>query len=1540
AGPHVHEDLLGFRHVRGVMQGDAIRTLSLRAGAPEVIDRIAAQFGISREAVVAMGVRFGLRETSEREAWLAVYDRLQAANRSEYEHLDQKKYHGWSSFRKLANRTYPAGWKGTLLRSLELHKHLLGLVVRLPLHLFDSFIIGYFRRAASYEYFRGREDFFTVREALDIEKAREKGTFTSDMLTRPRLAERVLEQVMQAQFMGGLTGRQRFEGKPWVRGLERWVVRPWLAPLGKFLWRRATLAVFSAAAMGFIAGIVPLPLMGFQLTALPVVGVGLSWLGTGLPAAVAGIPFVGEGAAAVLSHAAETFLGEMTVGGVLNAFTLSTFLTFPNAVKMRLMEDRGEGRLTTARLRERAFWHGVVGTFFSARFWLDNFKSFFGLVTVGAEIEAVMGYAGGLDAAVSPAFQAVTGHEFKLFHTVAAAIERPEGDSPIPFGGAITWGNVLLYKLQNMVGLNITDEVYHLTRGLAYGDLSDAVSQSVVNARTPGLAPAGVPLPAGLEDAPAAGGGAPGGVSIVAAAVGAVSRAGVGSETKGRTPGDIQGEIARTREAIAALESRISGREKRLSDLGKESNPVSEEDNRAYEETLRLLSQKSDQAYVQSKLAEIHDLKNPSDGAAALKALEELGAYYQTLLPSEGASTGYTESVGVRLALVKTVQQAYADYQIGQGLRAPAARTASPVDREASTRIEPLVAELERLRGEAKGELANRDALERLLSSVSKARNMALQERRSGKEMLEFHKNMARLATVMDLAFSLNTIEASQKAILDMQKMLDAKLEKIRRTAEQAERDRLEAERQRARNEEWRREIDAKVAETRASQNDMVDLERQTRDAVENITAFRTDLRALLSRIDAEDSGSSPSAKAEYERRKALLPQIQEWNRNGKPGDPDFTNLKKLREHLTEIDGYLTKVADGLVRLDAAPVEFAGVLVIAVPGVPDVSVTNPSAAQTLQILADRRVYWQAELAKYRDTRDKFRQRMDPSFGGTETDEFGDVHPVSLPRRLALAQADVTRHSAAARDMAARLDAAAAEIRAAVPGADLPTLTGLGLEAYRTAIEQYPDKLKAVVIPAQETTANQNARMALLKVGRLVSPAAHAVIAWSEADATVTGVQEALASPVPQAAALYTEVVAALERILADVDADVAYVNAGFPPSQNQGLIDRKRAMLRGLQPMLQQARGTIADHAIPYQESAIRSYDPNGDKYAKLLNGQLRLYDGTKDAVDKTLPWALASNGAREGDTSGGLANIEARRQRFRELLTGYDDAAGHHKGVDEHLADIAKRKDPNNTETEDVYGQIPPLSLPRLITQFTAEKEQRAAEMNRQNADLNAVLDRLEAMTGGKYGLAAKKLPTGLGTDQASVDRIQAMVDARAFQNLGDLLTAIGTEYKAKAGSVGLGEASGGTVPSGNQPSPTVDENTMVALLALEAAKRLVPSSTTELQAAPAAYAVARFLYSDAAVAAAKENLYDRIPRAEVFLNQAKSGLNEAITDLNLDVAYVQANGGGEGADSVIDRKVRIYSALNAVTRAGVEFYGLKVTWDQGSYDTLGRMD
>ncbi|MDE2293657.1 MAG: hypothetical protein KGL53_16370, partial [Elusimicrobia bacterium] len=762
--------------------------------------------------------------------------------------------------------------------------------------------------------------------------------------------------------------------------------------------------------------------------------------------------------------------------------------------------------------------------------------------------------------------------------------------------------------------------------------------------------------------------GGAGGVSAVAALIGAVSRAGAATTVK---PGDLPAEIARTREAIAALEGRIATRDARLDQLKGASKPVTPAQEKAYQDTLALLASKSDKAYVQSKLAEISDLNGRRDGAAALKSLGELADYYRSILPAPPKSTGYYESLGVRVALMKTVQDALAEFQKGS---APAPRPQTGVDRELTARrIEPLVSELEKLRAQAKGELASRDALERLLASLARARNMALADRRNGKDMLEFHKNMARLATVMDLAFTLNTITAAEKAITDMQTMLDQKLAAIQAAQQQAQQNLAASQANQAQLDAWRKEVDATVADDKQQQSDYADLEHQTRLASDNISGLRTDLQQMLATLNAADGGSSPDALTEYNRRLALLPTLVQWNTDGKPGDPNYASLKGYQDELSQIAGYTSKIADGLSKIGSAPVEFAGILVVAVPGVPDVSVSNPSAAQTLQILAARRAYWQDQLNTYQTDLTSYQHRMDPSFSGTETDDFGEVHPYSLPRRLTEAQGDLARYSAQAHDLAAQIDAAAAPIRAAVPGADLPTLTGLSLAAFQTAIESYPDKLSAVTVPADASSQNQYARIAMLQVGRLLPAAGHAVIEWSKADATVTAVQDAMTSPLPQAIAAKQGVVTAIQKVLADVDADVAYVNAGsHSDAANQALIDRKRALLESLQPALENAKQVLTNNAIPYQQQTIQSYDPHGDKYAKLFNSQVTLYTGTRDALNQTLPWSLISGGARKGDTSSALANIAASRKHYQDLMTGYDDAQGHHMGVQEHLDDLA----------------------------------------------------------------------------------------------------------------------------------------------------------------------------------------------------------------------------------------------------------------------------
>ncbi|MFH2202136.1 MAG: hypothetical protein ABIJ96_03390 [Elusimicrobiota bacterium] len=1568
--PHIHEGLFGFRSVRGIKHDPHISRLSDSADAPQIISYIARQFNIPHAELMAMAEDYGLSMTSDRAAWLAVYDELQRMNREEFKQLDSKKYEGgllsetvsrlfvklgWrkkvaeAGYRKLANRQYPKGLSGALVRALEMHKHLIGIFVRFPYQLFDMFFFGFFRRNITYEFSRSTEDFITLRAQIARKQAEEKGELTETEEMRLPTAEKWIKGAMAKHQRRGVGLKENIYAGRGARLLRRYFLTPVFGPLVQFVWRRATLAIFSAVAMGLIAGLTPLPVLSFHLTAVPFLGDALVAFGHGLPLFLSAVPFVGESLAAVTGSALNAVISDLSVGALLNTFALSTLLTFPAVAKQRLMDQRGMAHRLPPLL-SADFILGVAGTAISWSFWSKNLKSMFGLMVVGAEIEGVMSYAGEIDGFFNTAYQPLTGSEFRLFHTIGAAVERPEGDSPIPFGGAITWGNILIYKLQDLAGFNITDAVYNVVRHGVYG----------VHGLEPGsaieVAMAGNSTPLGPMAA---------GQSVVASIVGMASRGGGGpegfvlgarKEMEARKlqaqdeAGDLEREITRVKQRIAELEATLLQKTQERDQLKEMSLSPAEaaKQEAEYRAALEKLESKRDEDYVQGKLAEIFDLQNPADDPASRKEYEaqriakltELQAYYASLLGTEvNQSLGYSDSLGLRKAVLESLAGAVERYRDGTSRRRPDLGAVKSVDQVTEKRLESMVSELEDLRGEVKGDLVNRDALAKLFAVINRSRDTALRDRRGGKEMLEFHKNLAKLATVMDLALSLNEVAAAQAAIKQMEQMLDAKLQKIRQTREQAERDLRDAETNDGRNEEWERDAEGKIADSARSKTDMEELESQTRSAVENIGAFRTEAKALLGRIDAEDAGQSPNALAEYQRRKALLPELVKWYTDGKPGDEDFLSLKELNSKLADVQGYVDSVDEGLDKIRDVPVEFAGVLVIAVPGVPDVSVNNPSEAQTLQILADRKAHWLAELEDYKETRDEFRNRQSATYSGLDTDDFGDFYPLSLPKRLAQAESDIAKHSADARGLLTRMDREAAYINQYVPGAALPALSGMSLEQLKDAVQAYKDQLKTLSFPSDTSNEIAEAKMSLLKIAQLLPQAARSVVLWAKADAQVEPIQDALRSPVPQAVSVYDQGVSVIQELIADIDKDIADVKAGFP--DKQGLIDRKKALLEKVRPILLEAKGMITGHAIPFQNDSIESFDPNGDTYAKLFQSQIDLYEGTKETLERTVPWSLASNGAKEGDAADGMAKIQKQRERFLELLNGYDNADGHHDGVNELLSDLERRKDPNNNDSEEIYGRVQPYSLPKAIAQNQAEKVKRSQQINAKHAEINDIFDRIERLTNGEVKLSQYRLPTNIAADgQASVDAVQRLVDDGIYYTLGDLLTDIGNEYKNKGDPVlDMGDREG--VPEGKQPDPTLDNNTTIALMALEAAKRLVPSTNqvNNVDDGSAAYAVAEFLFADGFIDGASKNLYERIPVAEVFLKQAQAGLNTAIADLQKDEAYVRADGASETSDQVFDRKLAIYGQLNALTRAGVGFYGQKVGWDTEGLDTVKRV-
>ncbi|MCX5789372.1 MAG: hypothetical protein NTX64_12815, partial [Elusimicrobia bacterium] len=836
--------------------------------------------------------------------------------------------------------------------------------------------------------------------------------------------------------------------------------------------------------------------------------------------------------------------------------------------------------------------------------------------------------------------------------------------------------------------------------------------------------------------------------------------------------------------------------------------------------------------------------------------------------------------------------------------------------------------------------MANEQATSKLLSVSNRMRNAALRIRRDGSAMMEFHKDNARLATVMDLALALNELKASLAAVDQAVAITDAKLQKIADAKARAQQGQNQANQNLQNMGQWKKDGQKAIDDDKSQQADMVRLQGQSTEASQRIAAFQNDIAAIRTRIDAEDGGASGSALAEYQRRLALLPNLVDWKTNGKPGNPDYRSLKSMQQLLDDTQGYADKIQKGLDTMVSGPQNMAGSLVLLVPGVPDVSVVNPDLNATQRILADRKVYWQGQVADIQKNLDEVTHRLDPNYSGTEIDDFGDPQPLSLPRRVAQAQRDVQKYQADTRQTLSQIDQLAAQTQ----GAALPALAGLSLAQLEDALQTYPDKLSAVRVPSDGSDAAFQAKMNILSIGKLLPYAGRSTMRWAIADATVNAGQKVLTQQLPAIGAGVQKVADAYRAVLSDVDQDIAFVTklqGGWTPGagESQAIYDRKRALLQNLQGTVQVARDFVQNDLIAFLKDDIASDQPKGDKWAKLFNSEVTLYNAVVNAQNQTLPWALASKGASKGDVGGGLANIAADRKNYQKYLSGYDDSNGHHTGIAEYQLQVQQRKDPNYAGTESVNGETQPFSLPRKISQYSAERAARAQQFDQQAAQLNGILAQIDGLTANRFALVARySLPTNVdGNSPAGVARLQALVDNNTIQNLGSLLTQIGDEYKAKGGSPSLGTTDG--IPTGVQPSPSVSDDLRVALLALQAAKTLVPSTGAGTQDGSAAYAVARVLYSDAVVGAAQSALTNQIPVAEQFLTQGAKALNDAIADLANDEAYVRSNGTGESADSVVRRAVNVYTELSAFTTQAVQFFGLKGQWDQDSLNRLDRI-
>jgi hypothetical protein len=930
------------------------------------------------------------------------------------------------------------------------------------------------------------------------------------------------------------------------------------------------------------------------------------------------------------------------------------------------------------------------------------------------------------------------------------------------------------------------------------------------------------------------------------------------------------------------------------------------------------------------RLGQRGDLSRGPSDPGALARLDALRRRADAALgPADPrAGLGGGDSADSSWASVEALKRLFSD--IGAS-PAPAAPAGPPLPPAQARAVETEVSRVEALKAELQAGIARRDAAEAMLSVAQRARDAALAQRRSGKDDLEFRKNFSQLAMVMDLSYSLNLLNSADAAIARMQGLLDQKVKSIsdQRAANDAAR--AAAGAQGGNADKWKQEAKQSADADRQQAGDFASLAADVGKLADSVGRFKTDVPALLAAIDARDKGRSANAVAEYDRRLALLPSLTEQLKTA-AYDPAqgvaSLSMSYLKSKSQEIAADRALLSGADAQLAAAPVEYAPSLVIVVPGVPSESLSNPSPSQVLAMLERRRAFWQSQLDEHEQMLASVKKSLDPSDSEVSPDSFGDLQPVSLAawrqKELSL---DGTLAAAEA-PMAAAADADEAAIEAAVPGVSLRRLSAMSPDDMRTALPDLLDALSSLSMP--DTDAGFAAKAAYLDLARLVAYLGDATARRLEARATADALKEPVESILPQARDAFSTAVDAWRAVLDDVSADEAYVKAGAPPAQGQALIDRKRALLKDrIAPALDVLQKLVDGVLIPYQNTRIAQADPSsaGDGYQTLYTQKKALYEQIADGLHQTLPWALASDGAKPYDAGAARAGIA-------NLRSTYDKYLG---VVNDYLDEMRRRTDPNDAGTEDVYGEQAPYSLVKREKVYAAERAARTASLNARAAEINDLLGKMDAL-GGTSLLADWKLPTGLADGApATADKLNAVVDGNVLQNMAAAIQAVADKAQAAGGAPSVGVGGGGTtIPTGNQPPLDVSKDQKIALYGLEVVKRLVPSTATGGAGDAYAQSLARYLFADALVSTSDDYLKNRIPLFQSYLSRAKTALNSAEADLDQDLAWVA--GDRSGGDAVLARKAALFASLTSILNEGAGLFGQKAAWDEGGSATAER--
>ncbi|MBI3504984.1 MAG: hypothetical protein HY059_09100 [Proteobacteria bacterium] len=1032
------------------------------------------------------------------------------------------------------------------------------------------------------------------------------------------------------------------------------------------------------------------------------------------------------------------------------------------------------------------------------------------------------------------------------------------------------------------------------------------------------------------------------------------------SQASAATPPPAAGDEHALRQSLAADVAQLEERERALATMRGHRRPVTADERFAYENLMHQLRKLGNQEYVESKLSQIYDLRNPvSDDDARLRFLSALEERYSSvLLPQSGDTPGRRDPASMTLAVRRMAQDALT--RMFDGSRANPQRNieAQPTMNAADKKkIEDLVAEIEQLRLTATAELAARDATGRMLAAVNSTRNAALRERRNPAQMMEFRKNFARWATVQDLKLAMAEALAAEEAIKNLIQIVEQKIAKIVDTRNQTQQNLQLSQNNQAQVEQWKKDAQEAIKADQSQIDDFKKLQRQASQGPVAISAFQTRVRAFISMVDGRD-GKGGGALAKYDENLKLLPTIVGWITDGKPGDSNFLNIKEAVDNRKYAQDVIDKIDRDSAKLQGArgaPLEFAGPIVLGVPGIPDFEVHNAPIGAYLSVLAERKRYWKDEkLARYQQLFKKADDMTKSSGAGRENDEFGESHPVALAEWIRESEDKIKTIQGKLSTLTSEIDGHARVVQKIAPNANLPSLSGKGLTELQDTVQDFPDRIGAVSFPA-ETDQNMDdlfdAKIALLKLGMLLPETADFVIQWSKAQAVVDAAKKPMTETLPTVRAALKQVVDSVQMLVDDIDKDVVFVTNFRQPAndaqraalmgQVQEMINRKAALLPVLKAASVASRDMLERTLIPYLEDSKKIYAQNdGEKgYFKLFNSQIKLYNAAAKAVNRTLPWSVATGGVKDGDAGAGVAAIRSRRATYQKYFDGYDSGGSRKKGINEYKIEVECREKESCSspkhQTETLYGEVQPFSLPKKIAQYGRERDDRAKTFNTHAKETNTIMAKLDSLTQNKFTLIAR-FKFSENVTKADMEKIKT---ENTIQRLGTVLLDIVKEYD-KGNTVGglLGNTT--TVPVGQQPPTTVDQNTLIALEALQVARRLVPVDG-RLESSPLSYCVARFLFADAVATAASDALRDQVPAAKTFLQTAESALNAAIAALGEDEAYVSAHAADTVhdpgvADAVVNRAITTYGKLNDFLIKGLQFFGMKKGWDESTINTI----